>query len=368
MYIQTILNGKNEKIKSMVTDNNGSLRVDFLSKIDEAYSLPENANYLSDFNNKYSKKTKSLYNPNLKENTKFVGGCVECRSFIDYVVRACNNYGCVAEEFVTTVESSNCNQFVLPTTSQITTPLKLGVSTKQIASNGTQVNNCVTAPMTRINTAIEIRLEALCNCTGVDAMAQAIEFLMQTIKLTFDKAILYGDTTLPKVSGVYPAFTNFDSIDQFLTTAQKTTSTGIIETYTKITDAVAKILATTNCSRESIQVLMSPTVAAKLLGATDNNDRPIISEVTNKDGCEVRLGCQKLIECPSVETTVSTTGEITTDIFVGIKDHYVFGKYLFPEIQPFNSQTSYDIEIPMIYFVGSKLVFAQSFQKITATI
>jgi Phage capsid family len=370
MYLQTKIDDKNSKMKSLVTNaNTGELEKNFLQGVDKFFADPENSNLLAGFNQKYSSQTKLAYNPALGANeaVKFIGGCTECRTFLDYIVRACNNYGCVANEFVTSIESTNCNQFVLQKTSLISQALNLSIATRQNGETG-QSNACITAPMIKLMAYIEVPLEALCDCLNIDAMAMSMERLMDILLYSWDRGILYGNTALPKVSGLYPAITNFDSIDLGLTAAQRITASGAIPTYTAINSAVASILATTKCKREDVQILISPALSTKFLGALDNNSRPILSEITKNGTCELNMGCQKVIECNSVDTTVTAGGIVTSDIFVGIKGRYLFGKYMHPMIQPFNNQSTYNIEIPAVYFYGGKNIDPTAFVKITATV
>jgi hypothetical protein len=385
MSASQLIEAKNKAVSAILKDESGRLSPEFINKIDNVFSTENGEPALSEvtlqkFNNKFSKSTGAIYNP-FATSQKYVGGCVECRTFADYIVQACNNFGCVAENFTRMTESNNCNSLVVEKYQAIQTGVlandvfDLTTSNVQLASTN-PINSCLNIILARLNTAIDVKLEALCSCTGIDAMGYAMEYIMNKLKYSYDIGILYGDVTKPAVTTgtganantIYPAIPTIDSIDRLIPVTQKTTASDTSDLYKKIVTAIAKITARTGCDRSKIKVLTSSAIATLMLGATDNNDRPYASELTKGDTCTIQIACSDVITCQSIPVEVLPNGKIKTDVWVGIPDYYTFVKYMYPEIGQFNNHSNFDIKIPMIMFAGGKLQEVGAFEKITATI
>ena len=63
------------------------------------------------------------YNPLNVEKDKSIQGCSLCTSLSGIVTRLCENYGCVAEEFVTNYAADDCNSVVVENINPVTVPL-----------------------------------------------------------------------------------------------------------------------------------------------------------------------------------------------------------------------------------------------------
>lgn len=361
--ISKIVETKNKMMENLMADKTLST----LQRIDKFFTESENSILLDQFNREWSGKSGAFYNPTQKDATKFMGGCTECRTFTDYLITACSNYGCVAEQFVTKVRSSDCNTFVYSSLAKVSTTFDMN-STQLQNTSASQDNFCVPVNMKKIKTFIEVTTEALCSCLGADAVAMAANQMMTKLKLSFDRAILYGSWDAN--TSTFVSIPNMDSINLAIPVGQKVTSADDKTLYDQIVKVSSSILTNSKCSRDKIRVLMSASAMQRLIASKDSNGRPILSEIRKGDsGCEIQIGCLEIIECNSIVESVNGSGILTTDVFVGIKDHYVFGHYMFPLIESqFQSQVSLETAIPAINYFGGRIDQVSSFYKITATL
>jgi hypothetical protein len=362
---------KNKFVASFMPEiNSVQDHMQLFNSVDKAFASEEMANRVSIFNQKLSKYGLS-YNP-IGDKTKFANGCTECTTMTGIITRLCQSYGCVASEFVTRFVSDNCNDMLVENVTPINQTLIMGQATIQDISGTTADSNCVRIPLVPMTPFVTISRDALCSCTALDKMLLAVERMMESMRYAIDKALLYGkyDTA----TSAYVAIPNFDSQNLVMPTANKLTisSGGVTAVYAKIAEVVAKIQIATGCSADKIKILMNPGFKAMMSSGFDNNSRPIATEYLAMGiNCEnMKIACVDVTSCQSVNTTVNSgTGATTSDIFIGIPDHHIFGEFEFAPIDPMFDQTTlkgYKIVKDGKY--GSKVIIPSSFYKVTATI
>lgn len=338
------------------------------STLDNVYKAPEMVNRLIAFNEKI-KDFGISYNPS-ETKTKFVGACTNCVTITEIVSRICENYGCVQQYLTSNYDATNCNSFsvtkVNPTADLVTVQQISSYVAQEARSAIDATQTCFTVPL--VVTAIKERVmrDAMCSCLALDAMAEALITIRNTMAKVIDRAILYGNFN----AGTFNSISNFDSIDNLIPASQKLTASGEMDLYKKITKAIANIVGVTGCDMSRINVISRGDVRVRMLGALDNNGRPITTElVANGINCEVlKIACANVYTCQSLKYQ-NVAGVITSDIFVGLKDDYAFGKYVFPAVEPQFDQVNgnaYNIFSEVRY--GGKLLNPDSFYKITATL
>jgi hypothetical protein len=349
--------------------------------------LIENAEEMSNRLSVFNEKIKSfnlIYNPfndsveETQSKTKFVGGCSECRTFTEVLSRLCENYGCVADNLTTQYESENSDSFIVsklnPISNRVTVQQRGADVVQSIRATNDPSTQCLSVPMLAINIQEGIRKEAVTGCLVLDAFAIATESLDLSAGKAIDQAILYGnwDPTANSGAGGYVAISNFDSLDLLIPSAQKLTSTDAIGLYSQMINSIASIQDQTGCGIEDIAILMRAGVQTRILGALDNVDRPIFSELGLMGAsCEdLKVACKGATPCQSVlYQRNSGTGVITTDIWIGHKRDYAFGKYLMTMTDPrWDMSTNAQYLLQHNRFVGGKLLNTASFYKITATL
>lgn len=362
--VQSLFQEKNKSVADIISTIKENDTI--FSKLDEAFALPENSIRVERFNEKMAKYN-LYYNPLESEKNKSVAGCTACTSLTGIVVRLCENYGCVVENFVTTTKTDTLNQFIIETVSLIGDDLDLDNPNDQDVSGTAADNTCITAQMKTISVYSRVDKKAIATCTSLDKVALAVERLALKLAKGFDKAILYG-----KFNGTtYVPVTNFDSIDQLIAAGQKITASGEVDLYKKIVKTIASIQDYTGCDISEIKILVRAGVKTRILGMVDNNDRPVFTELKEAgiDCNTLRIACVNAIPCQSLNQTKNiTTGVITSDIFIGYRPHYVFATYEFPAISIYQDPASQQFyRIGNMTSYGGKLVDVNSFYKITAT-
>lgn len=372
LSLQNVADQVNEKNKSItnVMEKASSDNTEYqalFSKVDEAFALPEMENRLARFNQKLA--AYNLYYDPTNTKDKALTACTSCVTVTGIIARLCENYGCVAERFVTNAKSIDCNSLLIEFVSLIEDDIDLSNLNDQDLSGTAADNSCITVPMLTISTFSRIPKKALCSCSGLDKILLATERLILKLAKAFDKAILYGRFDTGTSS--YVALTNFDSINLLIPADQKLTATGEVNTYKAIIQAIVNIQDYTGCGIEDIEILIRQGVKTRMMGMLDGNDRLQASEfmAAGMDCDTLKIVCKEAIACQSLnQTRNTTTGVVTTDIFVGYKPHYVFGTYEFPaidmRIDPL-SQQFYRIGNMTAY--AGKLLDTKSFYKITAT-
>lgn len=364
------VNEKNKSIANIIEqDKTGETKEQQIFRnMDEAFSKPENQNRVDKFNEKMA-KFGLFYNPSQSKD-KSIAGCTSCTTITGIIVRLCENYGCIAKDFVTSITSDDCNQLLVESISLIQNDLDL-LSTNDIDVSGTaDDNSCIIVPMRTISVFSTIDKKAICSCSSLDKVILATERLAMKLSFAFDKAILYG--RFNTATSTYVALPTFDSIDLLIPAVNKLTANSIVDLYNKIARVVAEIVDYTNCPAEDIKITMRAGVKIRMNSRLDLSERPVTSELLLAGSdCEMtKIACANALSCQSVNRTKdAVTGVITTDVFIGYQPHYVFGTFEFPAIEMMQDPLSQQrFRIGNMTAYAGKLLDPKSFYKITVTL
>jgi hypothetical protein len=356
-----------------------------LENITEAYTLEETRRSVEKANQKLAKKYNIVFNPKKDESiAKFFAGCTQCNTLTDIVVRICESYGCIADKFVTRIETDDCNSQLVTTINGIVKETT-GANSAGIQSSGadtyqrmfanTQQDLCMKMDLFSSNLEVKITQEALCRCTSFDAFVVGAEKLAKQYQYIFDTSILYGawngtawvNNVAPYTTGFGNANSNFQSINPNIT-ANTVTGVGTNEIYKEIRNMVVKIKASGNCG--DVQVAMTSALVTAMLGAIDISGRPYFSEIKESGTTcsSLVLFCDvPVVVCDSLWTrTVSSV--TSTDVFVGSKQHYQFAHFMFADAEMIKEQNTTSYLLQSSHKVGGKLIDNTKFGKITVTL
>ena len=362
---------KNKFVNDAITPLMKADKIDALfNTMDSVFKSPDMNNRLNAFNQKIS-SLNLAYTP-YEAKTKYVGACTNCVTLTELVSRLCENYGCVQENLTTNYEATDCNSFsvtkINPTADLVTVQQIASSVAQNIRDVADPTQNCFTVPLVTINVKERLMRDAMCSCTALDALAEALLSIRNTIAKVIDRAILYGNYDTG--TATYLPISNFDSIDNLIPAGQKLTANSELDLYKKITVAIANITGATGCGVDDISIIARSDVRVRMLGALDNNGRPIRSElaVAGVDCNSLIVACANVYSCQSTKWK-NTAGVVTTDVFVGLKNDYAFSKYIFPAVEPqFDQQNGNSFTLFNETRFGGKLMNVNSFYKITATL
>jgi hypothetical protein len=384
-----------EKTKFITnTINDETSEKSIWDKVDEMYASTDDstslAKFLRDFNEKALKERKLSYNPANTERFKTVNGCTECRYFTDIVSEFCTSYGCVQEFFTISAGSDNCNSFIYQKRNLITRRAKATAfgakGFTKIRSGAENATSCGSQSLLKLALEEEILIEAMCQCSNLNAVQIALEDLNTAYDLAIDSMILYGefdDTITANATNSTPFFQAvqagaFDSIDLLIGNSQKMVASDIKEVYKKTISAMAQLMGKkVRCNTADVNILMHPLVKMSFFNFDDNNDRLQFTELglAGIDCANLRIACANTHNCHSVYykenmgtgANAGNVVSVTTDIWVGVRE-YALGKHLVPMVNPYMDRKDGVLLVQGIRYIGGKLLMPEAYYRIRATI